>query len=120
MNVTDSTVYIVGHSKTNTDNAITDHFKLFFIGFIVNVETDRVEDLECSVTLSITSRFIQSIFVGQKFDRVSENIENQILTRYFGSSQKAILVAYKDAVKKYRAVKTKHYPPVDILKNKCH
>ena len=101
-----STVYVVGHARTNTDNAITEQFKLFFICFVVNVETDLVVDVECSSLLGITNRFIQHIFMGQDFSLVSSDIELEVSTRYFGSSQKAILVAYKEAVKKYCKVKS--------------
>jgi len=104
-----NTVYIVGHAKTNTDNAITEKFKLFFISFVVNVDTDLIVDVECSSTLAITSRFIQSIFMGQSLSHVSAEVEQEVPRRYFGSSQKAILVAYKDAVKKYGSIKSTFY-----------
>ena len=100
-----NTVYVVGHARTNTDNAITEQFKLFFICFVVDAETDLVVDVECSSLLGITNRFIQHIFMGQNFSHVSSDIELEVSTRYFGSSQKAILVAYKEAVKKYCKVK---------------
>ena len=104
-----STVYIIGHAKTNTDNAITDHFKLFFIGFVVDVTTDEIIDLACTSTISTTERFIASIFVGRKLDDYYEHIEEEIKMRYFGSSQRAILVAYKEAIKKYIELKAKYY-----------
>ena len=103
------TVYVVGHAKTNTDNAITEQFKLFFICFVVDVQTDLVVDVECSSILGITNRFIQSIFNKKNFAQVSHDIELEVAARYFGSSQKAILVAYKEAVKKYCKVKLKYY-----------
>ncbi len=109
MNYEKNTVYIVGHAKTNIDNAITERFKMFFISFVVNVETDLIVDVGCSSTLEITNKFIQSIFMGQKLSHVSRDIEQEIPRRYFGSSQKAVLVAYKDAVKSYCKVKSTHY-----------
>ncbi|MBN2898426.1 MAG: DUF3870 domain-containing protein [Clostridia bacterium] len=99
------TVYVVGHGRTGTDNAITAHFKIFFIGFIIDSATDTVVDLGCSVTVAITEKFIQSIFIGKKFDEYHSEIEDEIQRRYFGSSQKAIIIAYKDALKKYRETK---------------
>lgn len=109
MDFDQKTVYIVGHAKTSSDNAITDQFKIFFISFIVDVKTDIILDLDCSATLKITKKFIKSIFRGTKLDSVYPEIEKEIPERYFGSSQKAVLVAYKDAVKKYSAVKKKYY-----------
>lgn len=104
-----NTVYVIGHGKTSTDNAITERFKIFFIGFVIDSKTDEVVDIGCSTTIPTTEEFIASIFVGRKFDRFYKNIEEDIIRRYFGSSQKAIVVAYKDALKKYREVKEKYY-----------
>ncbi len=103
------TVYVIGHGKTNRDNAITEKFKIFFIGFVIDTKTDKVVDLSCSATIPTTSQFIASIFIGKKFDKYYSNIEEEIKRRYFGSSQKAIIIAYKDALKKYLEVKSKLY-----------
>lgn len=104
-----NTVYIVGHAKTSNDNAITEHFKLFFIAFVIDTELDEVIDAKSTATLDITSEFIRSMFIGQKFDKYYKEIEEEIRRRYFGTSQRAIIVAYKDAVKKYTEIKQRYY-----------
>lgn len=103
------TVYIVGHGKTSADNAITNNFKIFFIGFVVDTATDEIVDLECSATISITSRFVHDLFVGKSFGEIDPEMEHEIARRYYGTSQKAIIAAYKDAVKKYKEIKSKYY-----------
>lgn len=103
------TVYIVGHGKTNSDNAITEHYKIFFIGFVIDVRTDEIIDLGSSTTVDVTANFIRSLFIGKSFAQFSEELEDEISRRYFGSSQKAIITAYKDALKKYASIKTKYY-----------
>lgn len=100
-----NSVYIVGHGRTGNDNAITEKFKIFFIGFVVDTETDEIINLGSSTTISITEEFIKSIFIGIKFDKYNKQIEEEITSRYFGSSQKAIIIAYKDAFKKYSNIK---------------
>ncbi|MGO1580657.1 MAG: DUF3870 domain-containing protein [Peptoniphilaceae bacterium] len=104
-----NTVYIIGHGKTSLDNAITEQFKIFFVGFVIDIKTDEVIDLSCSATIPTTQEFIASIFVGKKFDRYREEIEAEVLKRYFGTSQKAIIISYKDALKRYRKVKLENY-----------
>lgn len=104
-----NTVYIIGHGKTTSDNAITEQFKIFFMGLVIDINTDEIVDLSCSATISTTPEFVASIFVGKKLDNYKEEIEKEIKRRYFGSSQSAIIVAYKDAVKKYKEVKNKYY-----------
>lgn len=105
----DTTVYIVGHGKTSNDNAITSTFKIFFIGFVVDVETDCIVDLECSATIEITRQFVKSLFFGKSMAEYDESLIEAIGRRYFGSSQKAMITAYKDAVKKYQSVKKEYY-----------
>lgn len=104
-----STVYIVGHGKTSSENAITSNFKIFFIGLVIDTANDIVIDMECSATISITSRFIRDLFVGKKFDKYDPQIEDDIRKRYYGTSQKALITAYKDALKKYTEIKEKYY-----------
>jgi len=104
-----NTVYIVGHGKTSSDNAITEQYKIFFIGFVIDVTTNKIVDLGSSTTVDVTSNFIKSMFIGKSFNNYDEEIEIDILKRYFGSSQKAIITAYKDALKKYETIKAKHY-----------
>lgn len=104
-----STVYIVGHGKTSGDNAITSNFKIFFIGFVIDTADDRIVDLECSATISITGRFVRDLFINRSFAEFDPELEEEISRRYYGTSQKAIIAAYKDAIKKYREIKNKYY-----------
>lgn len=48
------TVYVVGESRTNNDNAITAIYKSFYIGFEVMTDTDEVVDIGCTHTLDTT------------------------------------------------------------------
>lgn len=105
----EETVYIVGNSKTSTDNAITHRFHSFYIGFIAEGNTGKIVDLSCSSTIRTTEEFIKSLFIGRSLTEYDDNLEREIKRRYHGSSQKAIIVAYKDAVKKYTEVKEKYF-----------
>ncbi|MBU5676244.1 DUF3870 domain-containing protein [Alkaliphilus sp. MSJ-5] len=96
-----NTVYIVGNARTTNDNAITQNFNSFFIGFVVDRTTGKIVDVSCSATISTTEKFIASLFLGKTLKYFDENLEEEIKDRYFGSSQKAIIVAYKDGIKKY-------------------
>ncbi|WP_313568390.1 DUF3870 domain-containing protein [Acetoanaerobium noterae] len=105
----DTTVYIIGHARTQADNAITEHFKGFFIGVVVDYTTDEIVDISCSSTIPTTEKFIQSLFINKKLDKYYGEIDRQIEQRYFGTSQKALSTAYKDAVKRYAEAKEKYY-----------
>ncbi|MDF2532826.1 MAG: hypothetical protein K0Q65_2407 [Clostridia bacterium] len=101
MNYPKNSLYIVGNSKSQLNNPITQMYGQFFIGFIVENESGKILDVECNAIISITNNILKDILIGENIAADYETIKNHIIKRYLGSSQKAILVAFKDAQKKY-------------------
>lgn len=97
-----NTIFIIGDSKSSQNNPITLRFNQFFLGIVVDQTNGRIIDAECSATIPLTVRFIRSLFIGRYMNDPS--IIEDIQRRYFGSSQKALIVAYHDAQKKYNQV----------------
>lgn len=102
------TIYVIGEARTQADNAITKEFNSFFIGFVVRKEDGKIIDLSCSSKLRTTDDFVYSIFINHDLNKIDAELEKEIKKRYFGSSQKAIIVAYRDAVRKYNKIKDKY------------
>ena len=102
------TVYIIGESRTNMDNAITAIYNSFYIAYEIDVDTDKIVDVGCTHTINITEDFIKKLFKGKDVTEFDE-LEKEIKRRYHGTSQKAVIVSYKDALKKYQDVKSKFY-----------
>ncbi|MET3545845.1 hypothetical protein ABID47_002456 [Paenibacillus favisporus] len=95
------TIYIVGDAQTSVNNPITQQYSAFFIGLVVDTVSHKIVDAACSSTIPLTSQFVRSIFLGKSMLSL-EPVAEEIRTRYYGSSQKAIIVAFKDAQKKYK------------------
>jgi 3-isopropylmalate dehydratase small subunit len=108
MKHTEETVYIIGESRTNMDNAITVIYNSFYVAFEIDVDTDEIIDVGCIHTIDITERFVKKLFVGKNILDY-DSLEQEIKRRYHGTSQKAVIVSYKDAIKKYQEVKNKFY-----------
>lgn len=102
-----STVYIVGNSKTNNENAITTLYNSFYIGFVIEPGDGRIVDVSCSATIRTTDEFVRSLFIGKTMGSDDATLEDEVRRRYHGSSQKAIIVAYKDAARKYAEITAK-------------
>ena len=102
------TVYIIGESRTNLDNAITIIYNSFYMGIEIDIQSNKVVDIGCVHTLSLTEKIVKDIFIGKDIND-SELIEKEVKRRYHGTSQRAIIVSYKDALKKYLEVKNKFY-----------
>ncbi len=99
-----NTYLIVGHAKTSIDNPITKHYSLFFIVFIVEAGKGTILDLEATVMLPLSNSFIKNLFVGRTVAEEDAELIDEIQRRYHGTSKKALIVAYKDAVKKFRDI----------------
>ena len=114
MKYQDSTIYLVGHAKVSDDNPIKQNCDIIFFPFVVDAMTHRIIDVSCNAVLDITRDFVRTLLVGcDLLDGVDE-ITETVRRRYFGSSQKAIIAAVKDAHGRLRDVlPTYHRKQVD-------
>lgn len=101
-------VFVIGESRTTATNSITKIFGSFILAFEVEDETHTILDFSCTHTVDTTERFLHKLFVGQNFFEVGEHLEEELNHRYGGSSRKAVLVSYRDAVKRYRDMTEPH------------
>lgn len=97
-----NSVYVIGESRTNADNAITKIYGSFYMAFEVEEGTHTILDFSCTHTVDTTQRFLSKLFLGQNLFQVGDCLEEELSRRYGGSSRKAVLVSYRDAVKRYR------------------
>ncbi|AMA74365.1 hypothetical protein ACH33_17135 [Aneurinibacillus sp. XH2] len=98
------TIYLIGDAKAPQNNPITEQYKSYFLALVFDRSTGKIVDAECSATIQLTAKFVQSLFVGRRIQ--DEGLVDEIANRYFGSSQKALIVALKDARKKYNQIFT--------------
>jgi hypothetical protein len=100
-----NTIYITGLAKSQLNNPITHQFGRFVLCFVVDRGTGGILACSSSTVMEITAQFLQSIFVGKSMITDSEKILSEIQNRYFGASQKAIIVAYRDAQRRFQNIK---------------
>lgn len=94
-------VFVIGESRTNADNAITKIYGTFYMAFEVDDETFEVLDFSCTHTIDTTQAYLRKLFLGQSFPQIDEWLEDKLSCCYGGSSRKAVLVAYRDALKRW-------------------
>lgn len=97
-----NSIYVIGESRTNADNAITKIYGSFFMAFEVEEGSRTILDFGCTHTLDLTEKFLRKLFVGNDFLEVDATLEQELLHRYSGTSRKAVLVAYRDALRHYK------------------
>lgn len=97
-------LFIIGESRTNADNAITKSYGSFYMAFEIREGTGEILDFSCTHTIGLTERFLYKLFVGRDFLSLESSLEQELDRRYGGSSRKAVLVSYRDALKRYRTM----------------
>lgn len=96
------TIYIIGIAKSQQHNPITQQYGRFLLGFVVDKTSGAILACGSTVVMKSTYDFLDELFRGRNIDTDEEVIRAEIENRYFGASQKAIMVAYRDARRRYR------------------
>lgn len=100
-----SSYFVIGESRTNADNAITSIYGSFYLAFEVDALTETVLKFNCTHTLDLTEQFLRRMFVGKNFLAIDTWLEDELKRRYGGSSRRAVLTSYRDALKRYHAMR---------------
>lgn len=101
------TLYFTGEARTTSDNAITRIYGTFYLAFEVAAGTGEILDVDCNATLELTRKFVKTIFMHHFLEKDAAFLEAEIQDRYYGSSSRAILAAYRDALAHYRQAQGK-------------
>ena len=99
------TIYIIGNAKSQQHNPITQQYGRFLLGFVVNRDSGIIESCGSTVVMKSTYDFLDDLFRGLNIDTDGELIRSELENRYFGASQKAIMVAFRDAQRRFRLFK---------------
>ena len=99
------TIYIIGIAKSQQHNPITQQYGRFLLGFVVNRDSGIIESCSSTVVMKSTYDFLDDLFRGLNIDTDGELIRSELENRYFGASQKAIMVAFRDAQRRFRLFK---------------
>lgn len=97
-----NTVYVVGVSKSQLNNPITYQYGRFSLGLVIEKSSGEIIACSGTTTMPLTNQFLESIFCGKNIFTDDKIIQDDFESRYIGASQKAILVAYRDAKKRFQ------------------
>lgn len=92
-----STVCVVGLSKTNSKNPITMHHEILFGSFVVETESGKIVDVQFNTICRITSLFLSQMLVGLSFYTDLDEMSRRVQKRYLDGSCRAVQVILKDA-----------------------
>lgn len=95
-------VYFVSYAKLPEDMSATYIHRVVGVGFLINTKTGIIEDVMVTLLSDLCKEFLHYLIVGHNIeeDGVEELVE-KIENRFFGYSQKAIIVAIKGVHRRY-------------------
>lgn len=74
------------------------------MAFEVDDVTYEVLDFSCTHTIDLTERYLAKLFIGKCFQNIENWLERELELRYGGSSRKAVMVSYRDALKRWQVM----------------
>lgn len=74
------------------------------MAFEVDDITFKVLDFSCTHTIDTTQKFLSKLLLGQRFPDIDKWLDKELEHRYGGSSKKAVMVSYKDALKRWQVM----------------
>ncbi len=93
--------YFVGEGNITANSVTGQAYKYIALGIIVNVATGIIMDAHVTLVSPLANEFVRAQFVGRSMETETNDIIEDI-KRYHGSAQKAIVVAFKSVIDKYR------------------
>lgn len=100
-----NTIYILGTAKIGKNDPISARYNIFFVGIIIERDSGIIIDSTCNMVRDVTTDFIRSIIIGYNLIDDIDQIVEEILERFYGMAQKAVIAAIKDARNKYIMIK---------------
>jgi hypothetical protein len=98
----DSTVYIMSYVKIPESTPVGIVYGFVAIGFVIDYNTDIIEDSSITFISDEIKRFFKHLTVGFDLKNDIEDLVNIIKLRLHVASQKSICVALRDIDKKYQ------------------
>ena len=93
----DSTILVVGISRTGDANPITAMYENLVLVLIVEKESGIIVNAQFNAVCKITNDFVASILVGKNLYTETEFLCDQMKERYLGASKKTLISCLKDA-----------------------
>lgn len=100
MKKTNGLVYVTGVARPTPENPIAVNYDRLLVILIFEPETGEIVDAEVNMICSTTRNFIKSLLVGYCLYSDIPQIMENIQSRYWGLSRRALIVCMKDALAK--------------------
>lgn len=95
------TAYFCANAKLSTQVATPVVNGCLTLGLLIDLASERIEDVSVSLNSDLARRIVKEYFVGKRVVKDSAQIIEEINMRHRGSAVKAIIKAYTDIQQNY-------------------
>ena len=96
-------VYFSGSARLPSTIPSGSMYEIINVGMMINTKTGEIVDVSATLLSNGAKRFLDYLIIGHNLHDEGgiDSLLNEITERYFGDSQKAILVAIKTVYERY-------------------
>ncbi|MDF2568667.1 MAG: hypothetical protein K0R55_271 [Sporomusa sp.] len=98
------TAIFSGHAQLPTGTASSEVYKVMALVVVVDLEKGTILEAECTLSTSLSSRFVRQLLVGKSLQSDLSEIVDLVNTRYQGTAKKTIIHALGIISDKYLAI----------------
>ena len=100
-NYPDDSVFITGVAKVTKDDAINAMYGTFSLSMVIDIHTNKILNASANMVMEDTNLFLKDIFIGRNIVTDINTISEIVKKRFLALSQKAVIVALRDAQNRY-------------------
>lgn len=100
----ETTVLFSGYARLPSGTVSSELYGVMALVLIVDIQTGRILEADCTLSTRLAERFVISLLVGQSLNDKPENLIAKINQVYQGSAKKAIITALRTIIDKYPAI----------------
>ncbi len=93
-------IFISGYAKLPIGTTAEELYKVVAIGILVDKNSGRILDADCSLVTMVARQHVKNILVGKNI-MVFEEIEDAFNARYCGTAKKALISSTKKCHEKF-------------------
>jgi len=94
-------VFLTGYARLPSGIVASELSKVVGISLVVNRDTGIVLDADCTLVTRVAREFVRTLLVGRSLRDDAAELEREIIARYHGNAQKALVAALRIAHEKF-------------------
>lgn len=96
-----SSVFVTGVAQISKNDAINTMYGTFSLSLIIDTQNDTIISMSCNMVMPETVEFVRQLLVGKNIVTDLAEMVDTIKKRFLALSQKALIVALRDAQNHY-------------------